>query len=56
MSERPDDEQPDFLQLMDELDRLEEEQRELDLRDPAAVDELQRKIDALREKIARLAD
>ena len=56
MSERPEDERPDLLQLMDELDRLEDEQRELDLRDPSAVEAHQRKIDALRQKIARLAE
>ena len=55
MSETRDDQRPDLLRLMEELDRLEEEQRELDLRDPAAVEQHQRKIDALRQKIARLA-
>ena len=55
MADRPEDSRPGLLQLMDELQRLEEERRTLDLRDPAAVEDYQRKIDALRRKITRLA-
>ena len=45
---------PDLLQLLVELDRLQEEQQKLDLRDPRAVEEYEQKIDALRRKIQAL--
>jgi hypothetical protein len=54
MSDSREEKGPDLLQLLDELSRLEEEQRTLDLRDPRAVSECQRKIDALRRRIKLL--
>jgi hypothetical protein len=54
MPQKPDEKRPDLVQLLEELDRLQEEQQTLDLRDPHAVDECQRKIDALRQKIKSL--
>ena len=54
MPDTPDDRRPDMLQLMEELQRLEDEQRTLDLRDPAALERHQQKIDALRQKMKSL--
>ena len=50
----PDSKRPTLLQLIEELDRLEQEQRTLDLRDPRAVEECRKKIDDLRRKILLL--
>ena len=54
MAERPDDPRTGFLQVLEELQRLEDEQRTVDLRDPSAVDALQQRIDALRQKVKLL--
>jgi hypothetical protein len=54
MAETPEEKRPDLLQLLEEVDRLEEAQRALDLRDPSAVEDHQRKIDELRRRIAQL--
>ena len=43
-----------MLQLLEELQRLEEAHRTLDLRDPSALEAHQQKIDALRKKIESL--
>lgn len=51
MPEKPEDGRPNLLQLLEELQRLEDEHRTLDLRDPAAVEQHRLKIDALRQKI-----
>ena len=51
MSEHPQDHLARALQLMAELDRLMDEQRQQDLRDPEAMDKYQQKIDALRQKL-----
>jgi hypothetical protein len=50
-----DDSGAECLRLLKELDGLEQEQRQLDLRDPLAVDACHRKIEALREQIATLS-
>ncbi len=50
------DQQPLRQQLLQELERLDAEQRRLDLRDEGAFRECQRKIDALRERINSLRD
>ena len=42
------------LQLLAELDRLQEEQRQQDLRDPQVMIEYHQKIERLRQKIERL--
>ena len=54
MSDKPEDRRTTLLQLMEELQRLEDEHRTLDLRDPDAVDKHQQKIDALRQKVQSL--
>ena len=54
MSDSSEDERPGLIQLMDELQRLEEERQTLDLRDPAIVEAYQQKLDALRRKIKLL--
>ena len=54
MSDKPEDRRTTLLQLMEELQRLEDEHRTLDLRDPDAVDKHQQKINALRQKIQSL--
>ena len=54
MPEKPEDPRPNPLQLLEELQRLEEEHRTLDLRDPSAVEQHRLKIDALRQKIKAL--
>jgi hypothetical protein len=54
MPDTPRDQPPDVLQLLEELQRLEDEHRTLDLRDPAALDTHRQKIDALRQKIKAL--
>ena len=54
MSEGPNEKLPDVLQLLEELDRLQEEHRTLDLRDTHAVEDCRRKIDELRKKIELL--
>jgi hypothetical protein len=54
MSDQRGDKWPAILQMMAELDRLEQQQRTLDLYDPSAVDECERRIEALRRKIKRL--
>jgi hypothetical protein len=46
--------QAEYRRLLGELDRLEQEQRQLDLRDERAVDECQRRLEALRKQIAAL--
>ncbi|MNC98902.1 hypothetical protein D3C83_170030 [compost metagenome] len=51
MTEKPDDRRPGLLQLLEELQRLEEEHRTLDLRDPSALERHRQRIDALRQKI-----
>ena len=43
-----------FGRCLEELARLDQEQRTLDLRDARAVAECQQRIEALREKIQRL--
>ena len=50
----PDNEQTEYRRLLSELDRLEQEQRQLDLRDERAVDACQRRLEALRKQIAAL--
>ena len=50
MSDESSDE-AEYLRLLQELDRLESEQRVLNLRDPREVDACRRKIAALRERI-----
>lgn len=54
MPEWPDDKDRQMLELMGELEQLEAEQRVLDLRDPAAIDRHQQRIDSLRQRIQRL--
>lgn len=49
-----DDRQPEILRLLDELDRLAEEQRLVDGRDPDALRECERKLADLRRRIDRL--
>ena len=49
-----DDLQPETLQLLAELDRLAEEQRLADGRDPHALVECERKLNELRQRIERL--
>lgn len=44
----------EYLRLLSELDRLEQEQRQLDLRDAQAVEACQRKLELLRKQIAAL--
>jgi hypothetical protein len=46
-----EDKHAEHRRLLEELDRLEEEQRTMDLRDPHAVEACQRKIAELRKKI-----
>jgi len=48
------DNQSEYRRLLSELDRLEQEQRQLDLRDERAVDACQRRLEALRKQIAAL--
>ena len=43
-----------LLRLLEEIELLEDEQRELDLRDDGAVLACERKIDTLRRKIEQL--
>jgi hypothetical protein len=43
----------EYERLLAELDRLEREQQRLDLRDEHALEEWQRDIDAVRERIRR---
>ena len=50
----PDNDQAEYRRLLSELDRLEQEQRQLDLRDERAVDACQRRLEALRKQIAAL--
>ena len=49
-----EDEQTEQKRLLEELDRLEDQERELDLRDTVAVKECERKIDHLRRQVALL--
>ena len=49
-----DSNEAEHRRLLGELDRLEQEQREMDLRDEAAVDRCQRRLEALRKQIATL--
>jgi hypothetical protein len=44
----------EYRRLLSELDRLEQEQRQVDLRDEHAVDACQRRLEALRTQIAAL--
>ena len=46
--------QAEYRRLLSELDRLEQEQRQVDLRDERAVDACQRRLEALRKQIAAL--
>ena len=46
----------EYLRLLSELDRLEQEQRQLDLRDAHAVDACQHKLELLRKQIAALCE
>jgi hypothetical protein len=55
MSEGTGDTRTERQRLLEDLDQLEKEQRALNLRDRHALDECQRKIEALRNKI-RLLD
>jgi hypothetical protein len=50
----PDNDQAEYRRLLNELDRLEQEQRQVDLRDERAVDACQRRLEALRKQIAAL--
>jgi hypothetical protein len=50
----PDDPAAIHQRLADELDRLEAEQRAVNLRSKQALEECQRKIDALRKRIELL--
>jgi hypothetical protein len=50
---RSGDERTEYERLVRELDALERERQALDLRNRAAVDECQRKIAELRERINR---
>ena len=52
----PNDHRPEVLELLEELDRLAEEQRLIDTRDPTALAECERKLDDLRRRIERLLD
>jgi hypothetical protein len=55
MDEQPnDDKRPELLRLLEELDRLAEEQRTVDLHDPAALLEIEHQIAALRYRITLL--
>jgi hypothetical protein len=54
MPDTPEDLRPDMLQLLEELQRLEDEQRTLDLRDPSALERHQQKIETLRQKMKQL--
>ena len=54
MSLNEPDHQSELLQLLDELDRLAEEQRIVDTRDPDALTESERKLDAIRHRIHQL--
>ena len=53
MAEGHDERSAAHLRLLVELEQLEREERELNLRDAEAVAECQRKIATLRQKIAR---
>jgi hypothetical protein len=44
----------ELLQLLEELDRLAEEQRVIDVRDPHALAECERKLAEIRRRIERL--
>ena len=48
------DPRSEVLELLDELDRLAEEQRLVDPRDPNALVECERKLEELRRRIERL--
>ena len=50
------DHRPEVLELLEELDRLAEEQQLVDARDPNALAECERKLDDLRRRIERLLD
>jgi hypothetical protein len=52
----PGSNEAEYRRLLSELDRLEQEQREMDLRDERAVDNCQRRLEALRKQIATLCD
>ena len=55
MAEGPDDaKHAEQLRLWKELDRFEQEYREVDLRDSRAVEACQRKLEALRRQIRAL--
>jgi hypothetical protein len=49
-----DDRDSEFAQLLEELDRLAEEQRVIDARDPNALVECERRLAELRQRIERL--
>jgi hypothetical protein len=53
-NEVSDSNNAEYRRLLGELDRLEQEQREMDLRDERAVDNCQRRLEALRKQIATL--
>ena len=48
------DHRSEVLELLDELDRLAEEQRAIDARDPNALVECERKLEELRRRIEQL--
>ena len=52
--QRKDDRRPELLRLLEELDRVAEQQRAIDLHDPDALLEIEHKIAALRYRIAIL--
>ena len=55
MSEGTGEKGTEHQRLVVELEQLEQEQRALNLRDRRAVDECQRRIEALRQKIKLLS-
>ena len=54
MSERTGDNRTERERLLEDLDQLEKEQRALNLRDRYALEEYQRKIETLRNRIRLL--
>jgi hypothetical protein len=54
MADKPGDRRPQMMQLLEELQRLEEEHRTLDLRDPSAVEQHHQRIENLRRRIKAL--
>ena len=54
MSSMESDQRRELLELLEELDRLTEQQRVIDARDPNALAACERKLEELRQRIARL--